>query len=148
VLHDCLYQRCMYPSWQPDCHGQTVQLTSHDLCAAHTFMHSTSVHLTKEDQRDSAGSPLCHVVVCRFFGGDCYTLTCSLTTRVALPTEIGTDGQRPLLITKGNPTSSRGCYQVVPVEHHLYQVVVLRLQSCLSSWTCLSPPPSSHMAAH
>jgi hypothetical protein len=31
---------------------------------------------------------------------------CSLTTRVALPTEMGTDGQRPLLITKGNPTSS------------------------------------------
>jgi hypothetical protein len=24
------------------------------------------------------------------------------TTRVALPTEVGTDGQRPLLITKGN----------------------------------------------
>jgi hypothetical protein len=41
---------------------------------------------------------------------------------VALPTEIGTDGQRPLLVTKGNPTSSRGCYQI---EHHLYQVYLL-----------------------
>jgi hypothetical protein len=36
-----------------------------------------------------------------------------------------TDGQRPLLITKGNPTSSQGCYQVVPIEHHLYQVYQL-----------------------
>jgi hypothetical protein len=27
-----------------------------------------------------------------------------------------------LLITEGNPTSSQGCYQVVPIEHHLYQV--------------------------
>jgi hypothetical protein len=30
---------------------------------------------------------------------------------------IGLDSQRPLLITKGDPTSSRGCHQVVPIEH-------------------------------
>jgi hypothetical protein len=42
--------------------------------------------------------------------------------KTGIATEIGADGQRPLLITKGNPISSRGCYQVVPIEHQLYQV--------------------------
>jgi hypothetical protein len=40
-------------------------------------------------------------------GGNCYTSTRLLTAGVALPTEIGADGQR-LFATKGDPTSSRG----------------------------------------
>jgi hypothetical protein len=43
--------------------------------------------------------------------------TRSLTTRVALPTRVRTDGQRPLLMTKGNPSGSRGCHQTVPDQH-------------------------------
>jgi hypothetical protein len=49
------------------------------------------------------------------FGGGVTSKICSLTTSVALPTELGSDGQRPILITKGNPTSSRGCYKVSSV---------------------------------
>jgi hypothetical protein len=41
---------------------------------------------------------------------------CSLQEWHCLPGQKP-DGQRPSLITKGKPASSRGCYQVVPTEH-------------------------------
>jgi hypothetical protein len=59
-------------------------------------------------------------------GGVVPVKTCLLTTRVALPTETGTDSQGPLLFAKGSPTSSRGYYQVVPIEHHVHTVHLMQ----------------------
>jgi hypothetical protein len=85
--------------------------------------------------------------MCKYctYGGNCYTWTCLLTIRVALPTEIGADGQGPLLITKGNPTSSRGCYGVVSIENQLYQVYQLgiRCRRSLSATSSASVIESS-----
>jgi hypothetical protein len=87
-------------------------------------LYVTMVHVTLDWSPVSEGfvrDPWLSII---WGGGDCHTDTGLLTTGVALPTEIGAGGQRPLrlLITKGNPTSSRGCYRVVPIEHQLHQV--------------------------
>jgi hypothetical protein len=66
---------------------------------------------------------------------------CLRTTRVASPTRIEIDGQRSLLITKGNPTSSRGCYQAAPTErlvHNACQQHQVHLRETVSLNQALS----------
>jgi hypothetical protein len=50
-----------------------------------------------------------------------------------MPTGIATDGQRPLLIVKCNPTSSRGCYQVVPNLCTTHSAVDVLIRSCFKA---------------
>jgi hypothetical protein len=59
--------------------------------------------------------PLLTLPATVFLGGGGIVAPCtgSLTTRLASPTRTGTDGQRPLLVTTANPTSSRGCCPVL-----------------------------------
>jgi hypothetical protein len=63
---------------------------------------------------------VCHIgwALAGFEGGGCYTYTCWLTTRVAVPSEIGTNGQK-LGVCTPVPT-------LVPVAYALvYSTTVL-----------------------
>jgi hypothetical protein len=46
---------------------------------------------------------------------------------------VRTGGQRPLLTTKRNPTSSRRCYQVVTTEHQVVPGVPIEQQQTLQN---------------